>query len=122
MSNIKQVDIKGWLPMVTGDVEVLQWLGRLHTPLQGLKFRWTGQQLSLQNRSGGCTFFYEYHITGAEGYSWEGIKELVQIFNKTGPVKQCLVRDIENSSQMSDAKKDWVTSDWRAPYLDIMGD
>lgn len=121
MANIKEVNIRGWLPFHLGDDEkALLWLGRLHTPTQGFRFSWTGGNRYLDNENGGRTSFHQYEIKGREAYWDGGLKDLVQTFNRLGPVHVCYTRDTENKERFADRLQDWTNNDWANGYTTLL--
>lgn len=121
MANIKEVKIRGWLPFHLGDDEkAIVWLGRLHLPTQGFKFRWTGAQRYVDNTNRGKTSFHQYTITGQEAYWDDGLKDLVQSFNRLGPIHECVTRDAQNNERFADRLKDWTNNEWAKNYTSLL--
>ena len=121
MSNVKQISIKGLMTfdaspgtMIDGiwnDLlhlsgtwadasrvrtdEALRLLGQLSLPTIGVSIKWTGQQM-VDNNHGGQMTMMSYEISGAEAWSWDSVKAMVDTLRFVGVVLEGQATDVDN--------------------------
>lgn len=101
MSNIKEVEIAGWLAYDGGqDAKLLSKLGQMQMPSFGLKIYFDNRKMEVPSEFGGKLTLYWYTIEGQEAVGEKYLVDLVEKLNAkwTGKVMKAYYRDIEEDT------------------------
>ncbi len=99
MSNVKRVDMMGWITFNTNEFPKLnEYLGQLNQPSLGLRITYPGgTRLGPKNEHGGNCTFYRFSIDGEEAVAVEWLENIMrEIVHSGGEIDHARVRDIEN--------------------------
>lgn len=101
MANIKQVELDGWMPFdAGGNPNLLQMLGQLNLPVFGFTIEWGGEKY-VDNKHGGKTCMYRFHVFGEEAVQIGWLRRLVDCIEAVGgKIETRYCRDIENDDEL----------------------
>jgi len=99
MSNIKEVIIEGWMPFDANDnPDLLNFLGKINLPANGLKLSHSGKTKMIPQRNGGQYYYYEFAINGTEAINWEYLKSVVKtMLDSKCIVERAMAKDLEEA-------------------------
>jgi len=120
MSNIKEVDFQGWVPVFPKNDEAAQkfysMLGRMSRPSFGFSFEWRGER-RIPGDNGGTKFDDLLTIWGMEAVHFEYLMELCWLLMEMGAeIQKCDARDHEDGGSWWSIKshcKKYTRDTWK---------
>ena len=105
MSNVHEVDIKGWVPYdISHKTEAIRWMALFSSPSLGLKISYpSGRETGPKNRYGGHTTYFRFEISGQEAISSSLMGMMCKDLALAGAcIEEARQRDIENDGPWYD--------------------
>ena len=106
MSNVHEVDVRGWVPYDIASKEHAQpWLARMADPVYGFRIRYGQPRQGPTNAFGGATTYYAFVIDGAEAIWESGIEKMISDLRAAGAViEKARCQDIEAPTSWHDVQ------------------
>lgn len=112
MSNVKNVEIDGWMPFDGGQhlevgtmeeiigVRLIKYLGQMNLPVFNLRVRYLHQSKDVPSPAGGKMFLYWFQIRGSEAVSEQWLTAFCKaVEGASGEIIRGIAYDEENSME-----------------------